>query len=118
MRKIWMDVATNDRPVVVTVRPHLHDHDLRVLGLVKLDHLEVLQSQRRRHDVTRILADRLPALQAHGRARRPREGSLDRPIGREQVSEAVDIPAQEQAAALGQDIGGRDGWHADFPSFR
>src|SRR5215469_5580051 len=47
-----------DRPL----RPHLRDHHLRVLGLVKLDDLEVLQPQRRRHDLARILADRLPAL--------------------------------------------------------
>jgi hypothetical protein len=46
------------------------------------------------------------------------EGELDHRVGREQVSEAVDIPAQEQVAALGQDIGGRGGWHAEFPSFR
>jgi hypothetical protein len=68
--------------------------------------------QRRRHDVARILANRLPARQAQGRARRPREGPLDHPVRREQVSEAVDIPAQDQAAAFGQDIGGRGGWHA------
>jgi hypothetical protein len=30
----------------------------------------------------------------------------------------VGIAAQDQAAALGQDIGGRGGWHAAFPSVR
>ena len=65
---IWTDVVVNGRPVVVTVpfRPHLRDHHLRILGLVKLCHLEVLQSQRRRHDTPRVLADRFPALQARG----------------------------------------------------
>jgi hypothetical protein len=43
------------------------------------------------------------------------EGELDHPVGREQVSEAVDVPAQEQVTALGQDIGGRGGWH-EVPS--
>jgi len=62
--------------------------------------------------VARIFANRLPALQAQRRARRPREGPLDHPVRREQVSEAVGIPAQDQAAAFGQDIGGRGGWHA------
>jgi hypothetical protein len=99
------------------LRPHLHDHHLRVLGLVELCDLEVLQSQRRGHDVARILANRLPALQA-GRRPRRREGRLDHRIGREQVNEAVDIPAQDQVAALGQDIGGCGGWHAAFPSLR
>jgi hypothetical protein len=59
----------------------------------------------------------LPALQAQRRARRPGEGPLDHRIGREQVSEAVGIAVQDQAAALGQDIGGRGGWHAASPSF-
>jgi len=61
----------------------------------------------------RSVANGLPARQAHGRTRR-REGRLDHPIGREQVGEAVGIPAQDQAATQGQDIGGRDGWHAVF----
>jgi hypothetical protein len=39
------------------------------------------------------------------------EGELDHPIGREQVSEAVGVAAQEQVAALGQEIGGCGGCH-------
>ena len=89
--------------------PQLHDHHLRVLGLVKLCHLEVLQPQWRRHDVPRVLADRFPAIQAYGRARRPREWHLDHRIGREQVSEAVGIAVQDQLAAPGKDLDGRDG---------
>src|ERR1700733_16272177 len=42
-------------------RPHFHDHDLRVEGLVELRYLKALQSQRQRQEVSRVLADRLPA---------------------------------------------------------
>ena len=89
-----MDVAVNDRPVVVTVplRPQLHDHHLRILGLVKLHYLEVLQPQRGRHDVPRVLADHLPALQAHGRAGRPRERRFDHRVGRERSAKPSASP--------------------------
>src|ERR1700722_5900391 len=70
-----------------SLRPHLHDHYLRVLSLVELRHLEVVQPQRRRHDMTGVLADRLPPLQAHARARRPRERTPDHPIRGEQLGE-------------------------------
>src|SRR6516225_5607265 len=76
------------------LRPYFSDHHLRVLGLVNLRHLVVLQPQRRLHDTARVLADRLPALQAHGRARWTMEGELDYRVGREQVSEAVGIAVQ------------------------
>ena len=87
-------------------RPHLRDHHLRVLGLVKLGHLEALYPQRRRHDPPCVLADRRLARQAHGGARRSREGRFDHRIGREQGSEAVGVAVQDQLAAPGQDLGG------------
>ena len=104
-----MDVAVIDRPVVVTVA-FARISTITTSGswrLVKLRYLVALQPQRRRHGLARVPADRLPALQAHGRARRPVEGELHHRIGREQVSEAVGIAGQHQLAAAGQDVGGR-----------
>jgi hypothetical protein len=48
----------------------------------------------------------------------PAKGRLDHRIGREQGGEAVGIAVQDQLAAPGQDVGGRGGWHAAFPSLR
>jgi hypothetical protein len=48
-------------------------------------------------------------------ARRPVEAELHHRIGREQVSEAVDIAVQHQLAAAGQNVGGRGGWHVAVP---
>src|SRR5258708_10434886 len=47
---------------------------LRVLGLVKLRDLVLIQPQRRRQDLARVLADGRPALQAHGHAGQAPEG--------------------------------------------